>query len=345
MTKNKPHASGVLVLVLALVNGAAVWGQAGWALDNIVPAGWVLAAALSLSLAFAAAIELIGVFLAMMADQGEDVGLPSGGVRLGSYAVGLVSGSLNFSHWLHTGVAAAIAFGFLSAVSPFLWGIWSRVRRGRLSPPSRRFWHPIRSVSLIRDMAWHGQADENEAVRRLSAPVATDRVTLPDGSVAMMSGGTLATTDTPAIDMTWTDDGHGHEASDCADTAAIPVSAWEALRSDEPDVVATRPQGDLDAWERGYEDALSTLGQQMAAEAQAHLSALSATDTLPRRTRTVSGTSVPEEFVAMVKAWDVDALSRADMVRLSAAYFGVSTRTVRRWLATLPDSVWTDAGA
>lgn len=160
------RARGLLVLVLILVNSAAIWGQAGWALENIVPAGWDWRAGLALSLGFAAALELIGVFLATAADEAEEKGQPAGGVRIGSYAVGLISGGLNLSHWgLFT--AAAFAFGFLSTVSPFLWGVWSRVRRGRPVAPSRRFWHPIESVKLIRFMAWEGIVSEIDAIREL----------------------------------------------------------------------------------------------------------------------------------------------------------------------------------
>jgi hypothetical protein len=300
MTRIKTgRASGVLVLVLALVNGAAVWGQAGWALENIVPAGWSARSALGLSLAFAAAIELIGVFLAMMADQGEDVGLPSGGVRLGSYAVGLVSGSLNFSHWYSAGVSAAIAFGFLSAVSPFLWGIWSRVRRGRLSPPSRRFWHPVRSVSLIRSMAWDGLSDENAAVRAL----------------------TVKTPNLPLAEL---------DAS-FADKLRTEVASLDS-ELDSADVSVTRPDSELDAWLSGYGDALSTAGQKLSTEVQAYVDTVSTP--LPRRTRTPAG-SVPPEFADMVSAWDPSALRRADMVRLSAAYLGVTERTIRRYLSAL----------
>ena len=43
----------------------------------------------------------------------------------------------------------------------------------------------------------------------------------------------------------------------------------------------------------------------------------------------------PVEFALMATAWDPDALPRADMVKLSAAYFVVSERTVRRWLAAV----------
>jgi len=162
------RSTGLLIGILMLVNSAAIWGQAGWALDHIVPASWDWRAGLALALGFAAALELIGVFLATMADEAEYRRQPAGGIRLGSYAVGLVSGALNLSHWGFT-TAAAAAFGFLSAVSPFLWGIYSRVRRGRPIAPSRRFWHPIRSVRLLRFMAWHGLTDELAAIDAMAS--------------------------------------------------------------------------------------------------------------------------------------------------------------------------------
>jgi hypothetical protein len=161
------RSTALLIGILMLVNSAAIWGQAGWALEHIVPARWDWRAGLALALGFAAALELIGVFLATMADEAEARHQPAGGIRLGSYAVGLVSGALNLSHW-GVWTAAAAAFGFLSAVSPFLWGIYSRVRRGRPIAPSRRFWHPVSAVRLIRHMAWQGLTDELAAIEALA---------------------------------------------------------------------------------------------------------------------------------------------------------------------------------
>ena len=178
MIENKTSggwASGAaLLLTLLLVNVAAVWGQAGWALSNIapkiIPAGWTHAPVLAVVLAcgFAMAIEGVGVFLALSADESDEAGLPAGGVRLASYAWGLfVSGGLNLSHW---GIGAAgIAFASLSAISPLLWGVLARIRRGRSIAPSRRFWHPIRSVELIREMAWAGIATEEQGIAFLAA--------------------------------------------------------------------------------------------------------------------------------------------------------------------------------
>lgn len=158
------RSSFVLVPVLVLVNSAAVWGQAEWARENIVPDGWSFRAGLLLALGCAAALELTGVLLAMEADRADDNGVPSGGIRMMSYVVGLVSGGINLSHW---GIGAAgVAFGFLSTLSPFLWGIHSRVSKSRAVAPSRRFWHPIRSISLLRFAAWEGISDEEEALRQ-----------------------------------------------------------------------------------------------------------------------------------------------------------------------------------
>jgi hypothetical protein len=173
------RASGLaLLLTLLLVNAAAIWGQAGWALSNvapsIIPASWAHAHVLAVVLAcgFAMAIEGVGVFLALSADESDEAGLPAGGVRLASYAWGLfVSGGLNLSHW---GIGAAgIAFASLSAISPLLWGVRARIRRGRSIAPSRRFWHPIRSIALIREMAWEGITTEEQGIAllaRRSAP-------------------------------------------------------------------------------------------------------------------------------------------------------------------------------
>jgi hypothetical protein len=102
---------------------------------------------------------------------------------------------------------------------------------------------------------------------------------------------------------------------------------------DLPDIPADtstgRPVSELDAWTQGYEDALSTAGQQLANEVDSYVSAVSAP--LPQRTRTTAGVSVPAEAVQLIRAWDPAALSAGDMVALLAAHLDVSTRTARRY--------------
>lgn len=56
-------------------------------------------------------------------------------------------------------------------------------------------------------------------------------------------------------------------------------------------------------------------------------------DILPKRTRTVPGQSYPADLAGFYQAWNPDEVKRADMIALLAGHFGVSTRTVRRWVA------------
>jgi hypothetical protein len=87
---------------------------------------------------------------------------------------------------------------------------------------------------------------------------------------------------------------------------------------------------DLNDWVAGKERAHADIADTLATEAQQHLAAVTA-DTLPQRIRATR--SVPQEFADMVAAWDPAQLDRADLVELTAAWFGKSPRTARRWLA------------
>lgn len=163
-----------LIVPLVLVNSAAVWGQAGWLYDNVTTGGIF---GLVVAILIAVAVESIGVYLAqeshdaLMADQA------SLGLRLGSYAVGLLAGGLNYLHFSTQSTATGIAFGGLSAISPWLWAIWSKARnRGRLAElglvdvrgvklsAARKLWHPVRSVRVMSWAAWEGVTDPREAV-------------------------------------------------------------------------------------------------------------------------------------------------------------------------------------
>lgn len=163
-----------LAVPLVLVNAAAVWGQAGWAYDNITTGalgGWIIA------FLFATAVESIGVYLAweshesLMADQASAL------LRLGSYAIGLLAGVLNFLHFSGQSAATGIAFGALSAISPWLWATWSRARnrtrlaqlglvdvRGVKLSTARKVWHPVKSVRVLSWAAWAGVTDPAAAV-------------------------------------------------------------------------------------------------------------------------------------------------------------------------------------
>lgn len=108
-----------------------------------------------------------------------------------------------------------------------------------------------------------------------------------------------------------------------------------------PDTDAMTGQTDVTDWADGHDRAIRDLGQELASEAERYVSATwdmssaertAVTPSLPRRTRTPSGASAPDEFVAMAEAWDGQEPKRADMVKQAATQFGVSRRTVSRWL-------------
>lgn len=232
----------LLVSILVLVNSAGIWGQTGWGVEHVAPTEWDIRARLALALGFAAALELIGVFLARMADQAEAVELPAGGYRLGSYAVGLAVGALNFSHFLDRSVAMAISFGLLSAASPFLWGIYSTVRRGHPAAPSRRFWHPVASVRLIRFMAWEGIASEEVAIARMARrgrPVA-DSPLAPRTVDAPADEKGVGTADSPALATDEASEGKGLSR---AETHALSSAEGMDLdlRYDGPDPHRAEP--------------------------------------------------------------------------------------------------------
>ena len=169
-----------LIVPLVLVNAAAIWGQAGWAYEHIanglVAAGHTRTGVL-IALLFACAIESIGVYLAYEAHDALMADQASAMLRAGSYAVGGLAGLLNYWHFAETNKAQAIAFAGLSAVSPWLWTVWSRARnrtrlaelgmadtRGVKLSTTRKLWHPWRSLQVVSWAAWEGVTDPAEAV-------------------------------------------------------------------------------------------------------------------------------------------------------------------------------------
>jgi hypothetical protein len=192
--KQSRRVAWLLVTPLVLVNAAAVWGQAGWAQRHIVDASWDLWVQWTIAGLFAVAVESVGVFLAGMAHAALMADQSAGLLRAGSYAVGLLVGLLNYWHFAGDAfapTAQAVAFGALSSISPWLWSIYSRYRnRDRLAElgqvdkravklsTARKFWHPVKSVKVIRYASWVGIVEPDEAVRawEASAAIPTDQV-------------------------------------------------------------------------------------------------------------------------------------------------------------------------
>lgn len=169
-----------LLLPLVLVNAAAVWGQAGWAYERVTPRLVAeVTARVVLSLLFALSIESIGVYLSWEAHMARMNNEAAGLLQAAAYGVGAVAGWLNWDHWHVPGedISAAVVFALLSAISPWLWAVWSRARnRARLAElgmtdprgvklsTSRKFWHPILSLRVVRWAAWSGEVNPGRAV-------------------------------------------------------------------------------------------------------------------------------------------------------------------------------------
>lgn len=174
-------------------------------------------------------------------------------------------------------------------------------------------------------------ADADSDVRRVSSVRGVDMSSafyMMTTDVDMSAYGRVS--DLPDVDVTVS----GYfDSADMSDRAAVDNAVRGVLGDFPPDTSTGRPVSELDAWTQGYEDALSTAGQQLANEVDSYVSAVSTP--LPQRTRTPAGVSVPADAAELIRAWEPAALSAGDMTRLLAASFGVSTRTVTRWRSAI----------
>ena len=150
-----------------LVNAVAFIGQYGYATEHF---GWGKPG----DVLYAATIESVAVTVAAHAHQSQKNNDSALRTKLASYALGAVVGALNYSHyashWHPT--AKAVSLGLLSALSPWLWGMFSRrVSRDLLMAQgllegravklgaTRWAWHPIGSFRAMRWATWLGEQD------------------------------------------------------------------------------------------------------------------------------------------------------------------------------------------
>lgn len=155
----KSERQWAAVIALVAVNTYAVIGQAQWAYKNLsdnVPA----------AIGFAITLESISLFLTAQASAALLANDKSAGLRGMAYLAGLGIGVMNYvahcgKNWQPT--AMAIAFGALSALSPWLWAIYSRrthrdslAREGLIDPRAVKiptmlwFLYPKYGMRLLR---------------------------------------------------------------------------------------------------------------------------------------------------------------------------------------------------
>lgn len=153
----------ITALPVVLCNAVAIISQFSFFHAHL-PKWGILGAVL-----FAAALESIAVFLAYMAHQALLSNDASLRLRLGSYAVGIAIGAINYSHFSVNGhpTVEAVSVGLLSAASAPLWGIYSRrVSRDALMASgaieghavrlgsARWTFHPVHSYQVLRAAVW-----------------------------------------------------------------------------------------------------------------------------------------------------------------------------------------------
>lgn len=199
-----------LAVPVILINAFAVLGQQKWAVmhatDGDVWLAW----------GFAAALESVGVFLAYEAHRSLLAGDAALRLRLASYAVAGIVGALNYevhtTGWAPT--PAAIAFGTMSAISPWLWSVRSRsLHRAKLRAAglidgrtvrfSQARWlrFPSRTFRVWSEALWLGIVDPDKAIAHFEAnpPTPKDKRAGTVGCPAVGEGPAPAGDTTPLV--------------------------------------------------------------------------------------------------------------------------------------------------
>jgi hypothetical protein len=169
------------VAPLLVVNGVAVGGQIAYAYADVAPADWLPLARLGLAVGFAAAVESISLYVGWHAHDAllAKAYATATQLRRASYLIAAVVAAINYSHFAGRALAptpAAVAFGLLSLLSPWLWGLHTRraqhvqlVRQdlvdetGAVFDPARRRAFPFRSWAARRWSIDQGVRDPRQA--------------------------------------------------------------------------------------------------------------------------------------------------------------------------------------
>lgn len=176
------HRAWPAAVPVVLVNAVAFGAQLGFwnaHLDNLPQAVLV-----------ALALESIAVYLAWQAHLAQLADDSALRLRLAAYGIAVLIGTLNYSHFMRPGwrpTVAAVTFGMMSAISPWLWSVHSRrvsrdalKARGLIEPHAVRLgatrwaWHPARSARVMWRATWEGETDPARAIALAARADMTD---------------------------------------------------------------------------------------------------------------------------------------------------------------------------
>jgi hypothetical protein len=212
------------VISILLVNAAALYGQIGYGYGHYTADGTPGPARLAIALIVAAATETVSLYVGWHAHDAllSEATATAAHLRRVSYLIAGAVAAINYGHFapsLKAPNATAVAFGLMSLLSPWLWGLHTRrmhhlqlVHEGVVDCPgavfgaARRRAFPIRTLAARRWSIDHGVVDPLEAwagynaeraarqrdvsrprhVRRFrrgrEAPAATETVSVPVGA-------------------------------------------------------------------------------------------------------------------------------------------------------------------
>jgi hypothetical protein len=167
----------MVAVPVLLVNAVAFAGQLAFLRAHLP---WTLAGQVMV----AAALESVAVYLAYHAHVAQLANDSSLRLRLASYLFALGIAAMNYSHWADhwRPTFAAVAFGLMSASSPWLWAIHSRrtsrdtlLAQGQIDHhavrlgATRWLWHPVRSAKVMWVATWEGITAPAEAIAAAAA--------------------------------------------------------------------------------------------------------------------------------------------------------------------------------
>lgn len=190
------------VAPLLLINGGAAYAQAAYAAEHIAPATWNTASKVGFALAFSAALESVAVYVQWHAHDALLLKAhgTAGRLRRASWGIAAVVAGINYAHFANgiEPTAAAVAFGLLSLLSPWLWGLHTRRTQhvqllaedadlvdaaGVEFSPARRRAFPIRTWAAARWALDHGVRDPSRAWDGYNAERRRRQAVLPAGRV------------------------------------------------------------------------------------------------------------------------------------------------------------------
>lgn len=168
----RAHRAWLAAVPVVIVNYVAFRAQLRFWQAHLSPADALLVAV---------ALESIAIYLSWLASLALIADDSALRLRLAAYGMALLIGVLNYSHYMRPGwrpTVAAVTFGMMSVISPWLWTAYSRrIARPLLKAKNliedhavrlganRWIYHAYRCFRVMRAATWKGENRPAEAIK------------------------------------------------------------------------------------------------------------------------------------------------------------------------------------